>query len=271
MDTDYSQILFIAICLLFLLITTTRMLRSLYLLIMQGFNLQPKYRNLKSIYRPYLESYFKFYRALDVENRQLFERRVQFFIDLKTFIPRGGLKTVSPEIKALIAGSAIQITFGYPNVYFRYFNKILVYPDNYLNKMTKQYHKGEVNVKGLIVLSVKNLKQGWINETDGINLGLHEMAHALSIENLVRNEEFNFVNSETVKELKALAVPEMEKISASGDSIFRKYGSTNFREFFAVATEVFFEIPDSFKMYNQNMFNLMAKLLNIDPTLVNKK
>ncbi len=93
----------------------------------------------------------------------------------------------------------------------------------------------------------------------------------MSIENLVRNEEFNFIEAGVVKELKALAKPEMEKIKLNGDSIFRKYGSANFREFFAVAIEVFFEIPDTFKMYHQEMYSIMVKLLNIDPILVNRK
>lgn len=262
---DNSEVVFIILALLFVAFTTLKMFRALYLFILQGLNAQPKYRNLQPKYQPYLNRYFKFYRNLDAANKRLFERRVQFFIDLKTFIPRGGLRSVSPEMKALIAGSAIQITFGYPNVYFRHFNRILVYPDAYLNKYTKKHHKGEVNVKGIIVLSMKSLLHGWIDDNDGVNLGLHEMAHALSIENLVRNNEFNFIDANIIRSLKALAIPEMNKIKIDQYSIFRSYGATNFREFFAVATEVFFEQPDTFNTYHPQMFEIMVKLLNINP------
>lgn len=262
------RILIITLCLIFLLVSTTKVLRSFYLLMLQVFNVQPKYRNIKQVYKPYLSKYFKFYNALNEENKRLFERRVQFFIDLKTFIPRGGLRRVSDEVKVMIAASAIQITFGYPNVYFRHFSRILVYPDNYKNKLTGQYHKGEVNVKGIIVLSIKSLMYGWVNDTDGVNLGLHEMAHALGIENLVRNEEFGFIDQQKVKALKELARPEMQKINRGDETIFRKYGGASFREFFSVATEVFFEIPDTFKTYNQAMYSLMAQILNIDPSFV---
>lgn len=267
-EPDFTRIIIAIFGLLILLITTSSMLRGLYFLIMQMLNMQPRYRDLKTFYKPYLIEYFKFYNALDKENKKLFERRVQFFIDLKTFIPRGGLRKVSDEVKVLIAASAIQITFGYPNVYFRHFTRILVYPDNYKNKLTKRFHKGEVNVKGLIALSVKSLRHGWVNQSDGINLGLHEMAHALSVENLVRNEEFGFINQQKVKALKELARPEMQKINMGGNTIFRKYGGANFREFFSVATEVFFEIPDIFKTYNPAMYNLMAEILCIDPVKV---
>lgn len=262
---DTSSIVIFVICILFIIVSTLKVMRGLFLLILQSFNMQPIYRKINPKYQPYLNRYFKFYRNLDSENKALFEKRVQFFIDIKNFIPRGGLKEVSPEVKALIAGSAIQITYGYPNVYFRYFNKILIYPDKYFSKLTKQYHKGEVNVKGIIVLSLKSLMYGWVNDNDGVNLGLHEMAHALSIENLVRNSEFNFIDAQAVRDLKELAYPEMEKIKQKQSSIFRSYGSTNFREFFSVAIEVFFEQPDEFKMYHIEMFNAMVKILNVNP------
>jgi len=64
MNTDYSDIVFIAVCILFLLITTSRMLRSFYLLVLQVLNIQPKYRDLLHIYKSYLSKYFKFYNAL---------------------------------------------------------------------------------------------------------------------------------------------------------------------------------------------------------------
>jgi len=269
MANESSEILIFIIGILIILFTTARMFWSFILFVLQLFNLKPVYRSLKPEYKTYLNTYFKFYRQLNNEDKILFERRVQFFIDLKTFIPRGGLKTVSSEVKAMIAGSAIQITYGYPDVYFRYFSKILVYPDKYFNKLTNQYHKGEVNLKGIIVLSVKSLKQGWINNEDGVNLGLHEMAHALSVENMAQNSEFNFIDMESVKYLKELAVIEMKRIKQEGNSIFRRYGSASFREFFAVATEVFFEKPETFKAYNTEMYQLMVRILNMDPLQLN--
>lgn len=269
MDTDFIGLIYI-LGILFFLYATFRFLRAFFLLILQLFDIKPHYRELKPVYRPYIWN-FKFYKALSAEQKKYFEQRVQFFIDLKTFIPRGGLRQVSPETKALIACAAIQITYGHPDVYFRYFNRILVYPDIYLNKLTKKYHKGEVNIKGLIVVSENNLKKGWQDENDGINLGLHEMAHALSIENLVRNEEFNFVDLQSVRALRLLAKPEMDRMAAGQTSLFRKYGSVNFREFFAVATEVFFEQPDAFQAYHAEMYQLMTQILNLDPIEIYKE
>lgn len=224
-------------------------------------------RDLEKIYRPYLSQYFHFYNCLDQKNKILFERRVQKFIDMKEFIPRGGLQLITPEMKAMIAGSAIQITFGYPNIYFRYFCKILIYPDNYYSTITHQYHKGEVNRRGIIVLSWHSFKAGFSNLTDGINLGYHEMAHALRLINIVANEEYDFYDQKIMNEFEMEAKSEIIKIinSPHETSLFRNYSTTNIDEFFSVAIECFFEKSSDFKDYNLKLYQLLTKILKIDP------
>jgi len=144
------------------------------------------FTSIQERYKLPLQKYFKYYNALNPTDKKLFENRVQKFINLKQFIPRG-MEKVTDEMKALIAGSAIQLMSGFPKIYFAHFRRILVYPDNYYSDISMQYHKGEVNMGGLIVLSWKNFVDGYIDQTDGRNLGLHEMAHALRLENAIRN------------------------------------------------------------------------------------
>jgi Mlc titration factor MtfA (ptsG expression regulator) len=224
-------------------------------------------RNLEKKYKPFLSQYFSFYNSLSNKNKLVFERRVQKFIDIKKYIPRGGIKEITPEMKAMIAGCAVQLTFGYPSVYFRHFWRILIYPDNYYSTITKKYHKGEVNQRGLIVISWKSFKDGFVYPSDGINLGLHEMAHALRLLNIVENEEYNFYDREIMKAFDREAANETIKIinSAEGISLFRNYGITNKDEFFSVAVECFFERPGEFKNYNPELYSILAKILKIDP------
>lgn len=223
-------------------------------------------RNLEKRYKPYLSQYFSFYNSLSEKNKLVFERRVQKFIDLKQFIPRGGIKEISAEMKAMIAGCAVQLTFGYPSVYFRHFWRILVYPDNYYSTITRKYHKGEVNQRGLIVISWKSFKEGFSFPADGINLGFHEMAHALRLLNIVENEEYNFYDRKIMDEFDREANNETIKIlnSPNGVSLFRNYGGTNNNEFFSVAVECFFERPDEFKRYNPKLFSHISQILKID-------
>ncbi|MGC1243985.1 MAG: zinc-dependent peptidase, partial [Chryseosolibacter sp.] len=112
------------------------------------------------LYKDILQRYFRYYALLSPANKGKFERKVCNFLYSKRFIPRN-MAEVSIEAKVLIAASAVQLTFGLPNIYLRHFDKILVYPDAYYSSITQRYHKGEVNPRfGIIVLSWKNFVDG---------------------------------------------------------------------------------------------------------------
>jgi Mlc titration factor MtfA (ptsG expression regulator) len=224
------------------------------------------FRKLHPSSKKFLEDNFKYYQRLSNNDKVIFERRVQKFISMKEFVPRGELNVVTREMKTLIAASATQITFGLPSIYFRHFYRILIYPDAYYSNITKRYHRGEVNSTGLIVLSWKNLVNGYLDDTDGRNLGLHEMAHALKIADSIQNEEeYDFMDSGTYSKFISEARLEMQKIAIAKSSFFRDYAATNDYEFFAVAVENFFERPKAFYEYNQKLYELLCELLNQNP------
>lgn len=224
------------------------------------------YGKLNPIYKPYLYQYFPILNKLTENDRLLFESRVQKFINMKTFSSRGEIKQVTPEMKALIAGSAIQITMGYPEVYFSHFRTIIIYPDKYYSKLTGKYHNGEVNQLGVIVLSWKSFMEGFRDPRDGVNLGYHEMAHALKLENIVENNDYEFFDSAIVGLFEKEAIKEMQKVKDSPDetSFFRDYSAVNLNEFFAVAIENFIERPKAFKEYNPGLYYNLSKILNFD-------
>jgi len=211
-----------------------------------------------------LQKYQKYYQRLNPSDKKMFENRVQKFIDLKQFIPRE-MDKVTDEMKALIAGSAIQLVNGLPKIYFSHFKRILVYPDDYYSGISRRYHKGEVNMKGLIVLSWKNFVNGYIDQEDGRNLGLHEMAHALRLENAITNEEYGFLDNEIMKTWTDLCYREIHKMEDGESDFFRSYAATNSQEFFAVAVENFFERPKDFKEWNPKLYDTLAQMLNQDP------
>ena len=87
---------------------------------------------------------------------------------------------------ALLSATAIQVTFGFPRVYLSHFDKIYMFNDAY-QSASGNYHYDEVNHQGSIILSWNNFVSGLSKVDDGLNLGLHEMAHALKIENSIQN------------------------------------------------------------------------------------
>ena len=220
---------------------------------------------LESKYKSFIEENLTYYKSLNSDQKKLFELRLQKFIDKKNFVAKGDLDEIRPEMEALIGSAAIQITFGLPGIYLKSFHTIFVYPNDYYSNITRNYHQGEVNTDGIIVLSWVNFLKGYLDDSDGRNLGLHEMAHALKIEDYMINEEFNFFNLSDVNEFTKLTRIEAQIILDGGPSFFRNYASTNDHEFFAVIIENFFERSKEFKNHHPHLYKLTAKLLNQDP------
>jgi Mlc titration factor MtfA (ptsG expression regulator) len=204
------------------------------------------------------------YKMLDEKGRKKFEKRVCRFIRMKNFRAGKNVQAITDEMRLMVAASAIQLTYGYPNVYFQHFQNIILYDQEYYAASTGQYHQGEVNALGAIVLSWNNFEAGFSDMTDGRNLALHEMAHALRLTNILDNEEYDFIDRGTMREFEQIALLEMKKIEDKENQFFRIYGATNLQEFFAVAVECFFELPLEFRNYNPRLYQLMTMILRVD-------
>lgn len=219
----------------------------------------------------FLSRFFPYYAGLKPDHQREFEERVFFFLQEKKFIPRGSLKEISPKVKLLIAATAVKVSFGFREFKFEHFDKIVVYPDSYYSTINQQYHYGEVNPKlGIIVLSLINFLEGVGDPNSGRNLGIHEMAHALKLENQIHFNKGSVVfNPKRWEEYARLAKTQVEKISkGEKPSIFRAYAGTNKHEFFAVALELFFEQSKELKSYNPELYQSMVYLLKQDPLVL---
>ena len=220
----------------------------------------PLYRSRKKI----LSQYFPYYERLDEFDQKKFAQKVQSFIMSKRFYGRGGI-VIDENMKVLIAACAVQLTFGFPKVMLSHFKKILVYPDDYYSTINNTFHKGEINPRlGVIVLSWKHFLDGYVNGTDGRNLGLHEMAHALHLENLIANKEFQFLDQSALQQWNELVHQELIKMKSSDSHFFRSYAATNEHEFFAIAVENFFERGEQFKEELPKLYHLLAVILRQD-------
>lgn len=171
---------------------------------------------------------------------------------------------ITPEVKLFVVAAQVQLTFGFKQFELNKFQTILVYPDAYKNKITGNMHYGEVNPKGVIVLSWNRLVKGFKISDDKINLGLHEMAHALMHTIIYSNDHENDLDP-YLRDIVRLSQSEMEKIKSEDYHFFRKYAGTNIYEFFAIAVECFFEVPHEFKEELPILYQYMVKLLKQNP------
>lgn len=214
-----------------------------------------------------LEKKFPYFARLSDVHKREFCEKLETILTTKEFIGIGGIYLVSQEMELLIGATIVMVTFGWKKVRLPHFKRILIYPNAYYSTISKTYHKGEVNPKlRTIVVSWNCFKEGISDEHDGVNLGIHEIAHALHLENLIKsNSENNFLDPIVFKEYSVLAKQELENLLSSQSSFFRRAGAINEYEFFAVALENFFERPHEFFNYNQSLYSTLVRLLRQDP------
>jgi Mlc titration factor MtfA (ptsG expression regulator) len=206
---------------------------------------------------------FPFYNHLSAKDKLFFEKRLIKFMKLHRFVGRG--IEVTEEMKLVISGCAAMITYGLPGIYLTDFPTILIYPDKYYSTINKTYHHGEVNPKaGFIVLSWKAVEEGLDDHTDGRNLAIHEMTHAIHLADMIDSREAYFLDANYFTDFKRIAVVMMPRLAEDPDPFLRKYGSTNIFEFFAVCVEHFYEKPNELKLHHPELYRVLCGVLGFD-------
>lgn len=214
-----------------------------------------------------LEQKFPYYARLSEKHKKEFREKLQVILTSKSFIGRSEIRVVTPEMKLLIGATIVMVTFGWDDLRLRHFDKILIYPDTYYSTISKKYHRGEVNPRhGIIAMSWNCFMNGMENEKDGVNLGIHEVAHALKLENQIYyNDEFEFFNPKVYDAFQELANKEIAKVKTGEWTVFRSTAGIDDDEFFAVALETFFEKPHEFFEYNPLLYGTLVRLMRQDP------
>lgn len=196
-------------------------------------------------WRPILEARAPFIRQLPVDLVPKFEADLMVFESEKSFIGAGGFE-VDEEARVVISAAAVRLVLHLDIDYFDRMREIVVYPAAYKHPERDGVVLGEVSHWHTVVLSWQDVLAGLGNPRDGHDTATHEFAHVLDRETgafngtptLRAREDYapwGRVLSEHYLRLRARD-PEARKL-------LRDYAATNEAEFFAVATEVFFERP----------------------------
>jgi MtfA peptidase len=218
------------------------------------------------------------YRLLPPALRQALYGRINIFLDEKTFVGCDGLE-ISEEIRLTIAGNACMLLLGRDKRCFPGFTSILVYPDTYVAKEVKYdglvainhdvARAGESWHRGPVVLSWADVMRGSLNPGDGHNVVLHEFAHKLDEENAIMNglpvlrdrshyAEWAEVLSQEYESL-------LHRVERGTNSVIDGYGTVSPAEFFAVATESFFDKPVQMQEKLPELYQQLSRFYNLDP------
>lgn len=220
-------------------------------------------------WRQALERSVPFYQKLDPNEQKRFEKAIQLFL-YDTRIT--GVNTeVDEAIRLWVATSAVIPIFGFKDWRYRNLTEVLIYPtafksDNYAQEGPGRNALGMVGtgvMRGQMILSKPALVNGFLKSGDGRNTGIHEFAHLLDASDGEYDGIPYLLDQKYILPWLGLMHREMKRIQ-EGKSKLRPYGATNKAEFFAVASEFFFERPDELKLHYPRLYALQEKIFRQD-------
>jgi Mlc titration factor MtfA (ptsG expression regulator) len=226
-----------------------------------------------------IEKNVPLYARLPEADRRELQSLVQIFLAEKTFEGCGGLQ-LTDEIKVTIAASACLLLLHRDTDIYPRLVTILVYPSAYIAKAREAIGAGMVREgndirlgeswsSGVVVLSWDDVQSGASESDDGRNLVLHEFAHQLDREDgEINGTPLLEKRSQYVAWSKVLNF-EYERLrrdsSLARYTLLDEYGATNPAEFFAVATECFFEKPEMLRKRHPALYEELRSFYRQDP------
>jgi hypothetical protein len=238
-------------------------------------------------WRRILEARLPLYERLPEEDRRELERGIQVFVAEKNFEGCGGL-AMTEEIKVCIAAYACLLLLHRETDYYPALRSILVYPSTYFVHTTRYVGQGLVEEgrharlgeswpEGAVVLAWDAVPRGSTpNGDQGHNLVLHEFAHQLDFEDgradgapvLGSGDAWPLRKDRHAAWAKVFRT-EYENLRANlgrgGPGVLDEYAATNPAEFFAVATECFFERPHDLRAHHQELYAELKRFYQQDP------
>lgn len=214
----------------------------------------------------FLEKNNGFYRNLSLPGKAKFIHRLEEFIADKLFMGSHGL-AIEDQHRWLISSGAIMITFGSEDYLFKNVKEIVVYPEEFYHPALNKMLKGGSS-RFQILLSWNNSLKGFKNDSDALNLVIHEFAHALefTLKHYPSSHKRFRAYSSLLDDIAADA---FRVIRNEQPDVFRRYAQTNRKEFFAVALEYFFEQSEHFVQSFPELYAHLVAALNLNP--LNKK
>jgi Mlc titration factor MtfA (ptsG expression regulator) len=248
--------------------------------------LVPRWRLKRALAAPFpeewvamLEQNIGVYRNLPMALRRQLRLMIKQFLHQKNFSGAGGLE-VTDEIRVTIAAQACMLQLNRNSGIYPGLKYIIVYPSAFVVSRPQTNETGVVSEarKGLlgeswqngkVILAWDNVLHGARNFVDGKNVVLHEFAHQLDSETGGTNGAPVLAGASSYRSWATALSDEFETLQKDARygrrSLMDHYGATNPAEFFAVATETFFEKPSRMQKHHRELFDVLQAYYRIDP------
>jgi Mlc titration factor MtfA (ptsG expression regulator) len=208
-----------------------------------------------------------FYSHLPDDLRQSFHDKLKVFVWEKHFIGADGLE-VTGEMKVVIAAAAVRLILHLDLSIYDRLTEIVVYPRHYRHKDDDAVMLGEAHHWGTVVLSWPAVEHGLRNPCDGHDTASHEFAHVLDRATGHFDGTPPLRATEDYRAWGRIMSHHFLRLKRGNPreyAVLRGYGAKNEAEFFAVATESFFEKPVQMKKATPDLYAVLQKFYGFDP------
>jgi Mlc titration factor MtfA (ptsG expression regulator) len=229
------------------------------------------------------------YSMLEDAERGELQAMIQVFVEEKNWEGCGGLE-LTDEMRVTIAAQACLLQLGLPHDYYRNVISILVYPSTVVmpeRRLAMFEHAqgpvhggipilGEALYYDAVILVWDDVLRSARHPERGHNLVYHEFAHQLDMLDGAADgtpllpDRMQFAEWVVVCSHEFLR---LRKLKEEGHKTFLNvYGATNEAEFFALATEEFFDRPLELQKNSPELYHVLSSYYRQDPAArVNKK
>ena len=236
-------------------------------------------RPLPSAWREHLERSLPFYRILPAELRTRLDGLVQQFLAEKEFVGCRGLE-VTLEMQLTIAAQACLLVVNRPTRLYDELYSVLVYPAAFIAPDVHHDEAGVVHhheqvLSGQtwdthrVILSWDDIEADAAARGEGFNVVYHEFAHYLDAEDGGVNGAPWLGEARHYERWSRVMNAEFEKLRAaaarSEPTLIDPYGAEDPGEFFAVVTEVFFELPQELRSQHAALYEELRRYYRLDP------
>jgi MtfA peptidase len=203
---------------------------------------------------------------------------VQVFVAEKNWEGCAGLE-LTDEMKVTIAGHACLMALGLEGDPFGRVLSILVYPAEYAVPEERWYEGwsiigeaarlGESWYRGPVILSWAEVRRDAGHPGEGQNLVWHEFAHQLDTLDRSWNGTPPLADQQQRRRWHDVMTDEYEQLINDAHegraTVLDTYGAQSEAEFFAVATECFFDCPIRLRSEHPRLYELLREYFRQDP------
>lgn len=235
------------------------------------------------IFRPesteLVEKNVPLYARLPEDLRQHLHERIGQFIASIRFEGCGGLELTEEMILTVAAQACLLVVHREGKPYPK-LRGVYLYPSTFSSVQRQvdemgvvsegEIHRlGESWGTGTVVLAWDSVAHGARNIFDAENVTLHEFAHQLDHEDGPTDGapglESNAAYRSWARVFQENYDDFLHQTEEGKETVLDSYGATNPAEFFAVATETFFEKPRQLFKNRPELYEEMAKYFGLDP------